>query len=117
YEPGGPYPIWTTYFPEIELDILNTDKVCGSERAAENPEAVIFFGDHSSAVDLHHVGSKVTADNRLVDIIVDDGGHTMDQQMTSLRKLWSYLRPGVVYFAEDLQTSFLDAYGGDGTRT
>ncbi|EFQ33978.1 hard-surface induced protein 5 [Colletotrichum graminicola M1.001] len=115
YGPGASYPIWTTYFPNIQLNIVEYDETCGSAWAAQNPEAVIFFGDQSSVPFLHHVGAEVTAD-RLVDIIVDDGGHTMDQQTTSLRELWSYLRPGGVYFAEDLQTSFMDNYGGDSSR-
>lgn len=116
YGPGASYPIWTTYFPTIQLNIVEYDEECGSVWAAQNPEAVIFFGDQSSVPFLHHVGAEVTAD-RLVDIIVDDGGHTMDQQTTSLQELWPYLRPGGVYFAEDLQTSFMDKYGGDSTRT
>lgn len=47
------------------------------------------------------------------DIIVEDGGHTMDQQRVSLEHLWSAVKPGGVYFLEDLQTSFLPHYGGD----
>ncbi|GJC78813.1 8-demethyl-8-alpha-L-rhamnosyl tetracenomycin-C 2'-O-methyltransferase [Colletotrichum liriopes] len=116
YGPGASYPIWTKYFPKIELYIVEYDENCGSAWAAKNPEAVLFYGDQSSVPFLNHVGSEVTAGG-LVDIIVDDGGHTMIQQTTSLRELWPYLRPGGVYFAEDLQTSFLNHYGGDASKT
>jgi hypothetical protein len=47
------------------------------------------------------------------DVIIDDGGHTMAQQTTSLDHLWGAVRPGGVYFCEDLQTSFMAQYGGD----
>ncbi|GKT44357.1 8-demethyl-8-(2-methoxy-alpha-L-rhamnosyl)-tetracenomycin-C 3'-O-methyltransferase [Colletotrichum spaethianum] len=115
YGPGASYPIWTTYFPKIELNIVEYDERCGSAWAAKNPEAVLFFGDQSSVPFLRHVGTETTADG-LMDIIVDDGGHTMSQQITSLQELWPYLRHGGAYFIEDLQTSFLGTYGGDETR-
>ncbi|KAK2010234.1 hypothetical protein LZ32DRAFT_660632 [Colletotrichum eremochloae] len=114
---GASYLIWTTYFPKLQINIVEYDEPCGSAWAAKNPEAVIFYGNQSSVPFLHHVGVEVTSDTRLVDIIVDEGGHTMDQQTASLRELWSYLRPGGVYFAENLQTSFVDDDGGDSTRT
>jgi len=46
------------------------------------------------------------------DIIVDDGGHTMVQQITSLIELLPSLKSGGLYFLEDLQTSYLESYGG-----
>jgi len=47
------------------------------------------------------------------DLIIDDGGHTMDQQITSLKHLWKAVKPGGYYILEDLQTSYLEAYHGD----
>jgi hypothetical protein len=49
------------------------------------------------------------------DIVIDDGGHTMNQQRVSLEKLWQIVKPGGYYFIEDLQTSFMAGYGGDTT--
>ena len=46
------------------------------------------------------------------DIIVDDGGHTMKQQITSLMHLFSEVRSGGVYVIEDLQTSYVASYDG-----
>ena len=40
------------------------------------------------------------------DIIVEDGGHSMRQQQISLTFLFGYLKPGGLYFLEDLLTSF-----------
>jgi hypothetical protein len=46
------------------------------------------------------------------DIIIDDGGHTMIQQKTSLLMLMPLVRSGGVYVVEDLETSYISAYGG-----
>jgi hypothetical protein len=45
------------------------------------------------------------------DIIIDDGEHTMEQQITSLERLFPIVKPGWIYFCEDLQTSYLEGYG------
>ena len=47
------------------------------------------------------------------DIIIDDGGHTMNQQKTSLKILVSLVRSNGLYVIEDLQTSYLPNYGGN----
>jgi len=39
------------------------------------------------------------------DIIVDDGGHTAGQQITSFVTLWPHLKDGGVYIVEDLHCS------------
>jgi len=46
------------------------------------------------------------------DIIIDDGGHTMNQQKTSFFNLISLVRPGGIYVIEDLETSYVGSYGG-----
>lgn len=44
------------------------------------------------------------------DIILDDGGHTMEQQQVSLGYLFKYLKAGGYYIIEDVHTSL---YGTD----
>jgi hypothetical protein len=39
------------------------------------------------------------------DIIIDDGGHTVKQQKTSLETLWKYVKTGGIYIVEDLHTN------------
>jgi hypothetical protein len=46
------------------------------------------------------------------DAIVDDGGHTVEQQQTSLAHLFKLVVPGGWYAIEDLQTSFDARLGG-----
>ncbi len=46
------------------------------------------------------------------DVIIDNGGHTMKQQITSFVNLLPKVRTGGVYVIEDLQTSYTSAPDG-----
>ena len=50
------------------------------------------------------------------DVIIDDGGHTMVQQITSFCTLFPYVKKGGLYIIEDLHTSYWNAFGGGGTQ-
>ena len=47
-----------------------------------------------------------------VDLIVDDGGHKMHQQITSFRELWPKLKDRGLYIVEDTHTSYWPGFGG-----
>jgi cephalosporin hydroxylase len=50
-----------------------------------------------------------------VDLIIDDGSHTLPDQVAGVRALWPYLRDGGVYAVEDLQDeSAVDWFRGQG---
>jgi len=57
------------------------------------------------------------------DLILDDGGHSMEQQQVSFGYLFRHLRPGGYYIIEDVHTSLAHYYGsaygyeGDGENT
>ena len=72
----------------------------------------MFIGDQADAVFLTQFSSEATASG-LFDVIIDDGGHTMVQQITSLEYLWKTVKPGGLYVIEDLQTSYWETFGGD----
>ena len=44
------------------------------------------------------------------DVILDDGGHTMEQQQVSFGYLFKYLKPSGYYIIEDVHTSLDDSY-------
>ena len=48
------------------------------------------------------------------DVIIDDGGHTMSQQITSITHLLPKMRSGGLYVIEDLETSYMPTYKGSG---
>jgi len=47
-----------------------------------------------------------------IDIIIDDGGHTMVQQITTLGELYAHLQPQGVYICEDVHTAYMPNWGG-----
>lgn len=46
------------------------------------------------------------------DIIIDDGGHRMDQQENTILSLFTKLNYGGVYIVEDTHTSYWEDFGG-----
>jgi hypothetical protein len=47
-----------------------------------------------------------------IDILIDDGGHTMQQQIATYEELFPHIDPNGVYLCEDLHTSYWPEYGG-----
>jgi hypothetical protein len=47
-----------------------------------------------------------------VDLVIDDDGHTMGQQIATLEELWPAVRDGGLYVVEDLHTSYWEEFGG-----
>jgi hypothetical protein len=48
----------------------------------------------------------------VIDVLIDDGGHTMTQQITTFEELFPRVAPDGVYLCEDLHTSYWQAFGG-----
>lgn len=46
------------------------------------------------------------------DILIDDGGHTMKQQIVTFNEVFPSIKDGGLYLCEDLHTSYWQNYGG-----
>jgi hypothetical protein len=51
------------------------------------------------------------------DIIIDDGGHTMEQQLVTLGYMFKYLKPNGIFVVEDLHTSYFAPHAYNNTNT
>ena len=98
------------YFPLANITLFEYNATCAKNFFDTDPYHVgldlhkrfrIFSGDQSLESDLSQFLERAP-----FDVIVDDGGHSMIQQITSLRYLFPLLKPGGVYFLEDLLTSY-----------
>ncbi|PKS11718.1 hypothetical protein jhhlp_001706 [Lomentospora prolificans] len=111
YGPGKSYATWLEYFPNLDLYYIEYDGACAAKWAHKTQNAHVFAGDQSNVTFLEEFLDNAGMD---FDVIIDDGGHTMTQQITSLEHLWRAVKPGGYYFLEDLQTSYMAGhYGGD----
>jgi len=109
YGPGKSYYTWLEYLPNVDLYFIEYDGACAEKWGTAMTGATIFAGDQS---DIPFLEAFVEATGGDFDVIVDDGGHTMIQQLVSFEHLFGAVKPGGLYFAEDLQTSYWDVYGG-----
>ncbi|KFX86715.1 hypothetical protein V495_08671 [Pseudogymnoascus sp. VKM F-4514 (FW-929)] len=109
YGPGASYHTWLEFFPNVDLYYIEYDAACAEKWSAKTTGATIFTGDQADVPFLKKVLNETGGG---FDVIVDDGGHTMNQQKTSIDILFGSVKPGGLYFVEDLQTSYAPKYGG-----
>lgn len=107
---GASVKMWSEYFKNGSITGVDI-----------NPEVVkhsgerihIEIGDQSSIECL----IKLAMERGPFDVIVDDGSHIWDHQITTLQYLFPFLKSGGIYILEDIDTSygtFADAYRGRG---
>ncbi len=81
-----------------------------------DPLAIVTIEDRFNAVlgDQEDPASLVAISEKYgpFDVIIDDGGHTMNQQIISAETLFPLLNGGGVYLSEDLHTSYWSEFGG-----
>jgi len=92
---GGSVEMWAKYFPHANITGVDVDPLC---KIHVGKRVSIKIGDQADPRFL----SQFTNYN----IIIDDGGHTMNQQQTSFEILFPLLNPGGIYVIEDLHTSY-----------
>lgn len=110
---GGSLEMWRHYFgPGARIVGIDVDPRC-REFQAESIEVLI--GDQADRAFLADVRRRVPR----IDILIDDGGHTMEQQIATFEELYPHVQPNGVYLCEDVHSSYLAAFGGgygkDGT--
>ncbi|CAI5497879.1 unnamed protein product [Closterium sp. Naga37s-1] len=104
---GDSLQLWKRAFPRgVIYGIANdTTSSLMLQAAARDPRVRLMVGDQANGNFLQKAVSDIKNEVGLLDFIVDDGGHTMDQQQTSLKHLLPLVKPGGIYFIEDLETA------------
>jgi hypothetical protein len=107
---GGSLQMWRDYFgPKAKIYGLDMEPNCIT-LANENTE--ILIGSQSDRTFLQDLKSKIPP----IDILIDDGGHTMEQQIVTFEELYNHVKADGVYLVEDLNTSYWLLYGGGHQR-
>lgn len=96
---------WKEYFPNAEIFGLDC-----TEKAAEYAEdrVKILVGNQKNMGFL----DREVLPNGPFDLIMDDGGHYMDEQMVAFRRLYNSVAKGGWYAIEDLGSSYWPNFGG-----
>ena len=96
--------LWKEYFPCAELYGLEYDASKTGSDGARIITAIL--GDQSNQTFLE-TDFLAKADGKPFDVIVDDGGHHYEHQVTSYKVLFDKaLKPGGLYLMEDIETSY-----------
>ena len=96
---GGSLEMWLSYFGE-KSHIFGVDVEPACE-AYQNERVSVFVGDQEDRSLWRTVKESVPG----IDIFIDDGGHTPEQQKVTLEEMLPHLRPGGVYVCEDIHGS------------
>lgn len=103
---GGSLPMWHAYFGEGTRVIgIDVDPACSQ---FANAMTGIIIGDQGDRAFLASVRERVPR----IDILIDDGGHTMVQQIATLEELYPHVHERGTYVCEDVHTSMLANFGG-----
>ncbi len=103
---GGSLQMWRHYFGRrAAITGVDVNPAC----AALGDDGIdVVIGDQEDRGFLRDLADRVG----MIDIVIEDGGHTMAQQIATFEELWPRVRPGGIYLVEDLHTSYWPAYGG-----
>jgi hypothetical protein len=103
---GGSLQMWKNYFGnKAKIFGIDIDPRC---KSLEEENITIFVGSQSDKKFLGEVKKQIPP----IDILIDDGGHTMKQQIISYKELFGVIKANGVYLCEDLHSSYSSRYGG-----
>jgi demethylmacrocin O-methyltransferase len=107
---GDSLRLWEAYFPTARIFGIDI-----ADLAHHNTSRIkTLIADQSDRRALARI-IRVTGGE--FDIILDDGGHRMEQQQISFGVLFPTLKSGGLYIIEDIHTSFPDRYPGFGVES
>jgi len=113
YGAGASALLWRKLFSQTELELweAEVDKDCVEKhRAALQSQGInVIVGNQA---DEHTLATWVNATGGSFDAVIDDGSHKNLEIMRSFDALWPHVRPGGLYFMEDLQVGRYARDGG-----
>ena len=108
---GGSLQLWRKFFGR-KARIIGVD-INPECKQLESKDTEIYIGDQEDKEFLKALVDRIGE----VDIVIDDGGHTTKQQITTFEMLYPIVRGGGVYLVEDLHTNYWKEYGGGHLRS
>ncbi len=94
---GGSLNMWKSYFGDrSHIYGVDVEPAC---KTYEREGVTILIGDQAD----RHFWKTFKSTVSGIDVLMDDGGHKLDQQIVTLEEMLPHIRPGGVYLCEDLQ--------------
>ena len=103
---GGSLGMWKSYFGP-RARVVGIDVNPRAKKFADEQVDVV-IGDQADRAFLRTLRNRYPR----VDIVLDDGGHSMVQQITTFEELFDGVAEDGVYMVEDTHTSYWPEYGG-----
>jgi hypothetical protein len=102
---GGSLEIWKKFFGnQARIIGIDFNPAC---KKFENKDYDIFIGSQSDPIFWKNFFSEIGK----IDILLDDGGHTNDQQIITLMNCFKNINDGGMHVTEDTHTSYMKDYG------
>lgn len=107
---GGSLDLWRRYFgPRAKIIGVDINPDC---RRFETPGTRVVIGSQNDPAFL----AKLAAEHGPFDIVIDDGSHVIEHQLTTFRALFGHIRDDGIYSCEDICTSYWPEEFGGGVR-
>lgn len=102
---GGSLEMWRSYFGKgSHIYGVDIEPAC---KCYETDDVSIFIGDQADKAFWSSFKRRLNG----IDVLIDDGGHTVAQQLVTLEEMLPFIRPGGVYLCEDIHGDF-NRFGG-----
>lgn len=103
---GGSIDLWRKFFGDrLKYYGIDINPKC---KQFEREGVQIFIGSQSDRSFLQSVKAQIPE----LDILIDDGGHTMEQQIVTFEEMFDKIKDGGIYLCEDNHTSYWLDFGG-----
>lgn len=103
---GGSLQMWKRYLgPRARIVGVDVNPVC---KAVEEDQVSVRIGDQGDREFLRRLVDEIGT----IDIVIEDGGHYMTQQIATFEELYFRMPEYGLYIAEDVHTSYFARYGG-----
>ena len=104
---GGSMQMWKNYFgKDAQIVGIDIDPNC---KQFEEEQISIEIGSQEDP----NFWAAFREKYPRVDILLDDGGHRMNQQIVTFREMFPNIKDGGLYMCEDCHTSYRNDYGGE----
>lgn len=103
---GGSVQMWKNYFgKDAKIIGVDIDPRC---KQFEDEQISIEIGNQEDP----NFWAAFKEKYPRVDILLDDGGHMMNQQIVTFREIFPHIQDGGLYICEDCGTSYRENFGG-----